>query len=310
MRSISVLFAILFAFAATSYAWPSAEYPTLEVRKHGDGNSTKSNNPERALKKSCKKMRKLTALSQIAANQTKLDAWVAEGKLDTAEVDAIKAKAANATAELQTMQSNTTLAGECAVVDAEHKTVQQCKQMKKLTKLAALAGNDTAMAAFEQKKGLNETGIEKLKAKVAEAATKLQEMQSNTTLTDFCTQRQQQKGNGKIPPLNWRFACLNTNTSQPQSLMIPLQTQAQYSRPPAVQQVSLHRLRRTFLCRRLPQSSLCFSEPDRHAGIPVDTKSGEVNKRYHPQGDSWMANRSSKHHTAGRLLIIIERRHD
>ncbi|KAF3042985.1 hypothetical protein E8E12_009676 [Didymella heteroderae] len=197
MRSFSVILALLFAFAATSYAWPSAEFPTLEVRKHGDGNSTKSNNPESALKKSCSKMRKLNAISQIAANQTKLDAWVAEGKLDTAEVDALKAKAANATAELQTMQSNTTLVGECAVVDAERKSVNQCKQMKMLTKLAALAGNETAMTAFEQKKKLNETGIEKLKTKIAEAQTKLKDMESNTTLTDFCTQRaqqQQQKG--------------------------------------------------------------------------------------------------------------------
>ncbi|KAF3053778.1 hypothetical protein E8E11_005015 [Didymella keratinophila] len=197
MRSFSVILALLFAFVATSYAWPSAEFPTLEARKHGDGNSTKSNNPENVLKKSCKKMRKLNALSQIAANQTKLDAWVAEGKLDTAEVDALKAKAANATAELQTMQSNTTLVSECAIVNAERKSVNQCKQMKMLTKLAALAGNETAMTAFEEKKKLNETGVAKLKTKIAEAQTKLKDMQSNTTLTDFCTQRaqqQQQKG--------------------------------------------------------------------------------------------------------------------
>lgn len=196
MHSFSILLALLFAFVTTSYAWPGVDYPGLEPRKHGNG--TKSNDPERALDKSCNKMRKLTMLSDLANNQTKLDAWVAAGKLDTTKVDALKAKAANATMELQTMQSNTTLVGECAVVDANLKTVSQCKQMKALTKLAALAGNDTAMTAFEQKKGLNETGIEKLKAKIAEASTKLQAMQSNTTLTDFCTQRQQQKGDSKF----------------------------------------------------------------------------------------------------------------
>lgn len=119
-------------------------------------------------------MRKLTVLSEIAASQTKLDIWVAEGKLNSARVEAFKAKAANATAELQIMQSNTTLASECMVVDAERKSINQCKQMEKLTKLAVLAvlaGNDTALAAFEQKKGLNQTGIEKLKAEVAEAST-------------------------------------------------------------------------------------------------------------------------------------------
>jgi hypothetical protein len=193
MRSFNVLLAILFSFAATSYAWPKIEFRTLEPRKHGDGNGTDSNNPKRALKNSCKKMRKLTIFTQFAANQTKLDAWVAEGKLDTAQVDAIKAKAANATTELQTMQSNTTLVSECAVVNAERKSVTQCWQMKKLNKLAKLAGNDTALAAFETKKGLNETGIEKLKAKIAEAS-----------LTDFCTQRQQQKGDGELLDTTYR----------------------------------------------------------------------------------------------------------
>jgi hypothetical protein len=200
MRSFSVVLALLFAFAATSYAWPSVEFPTLEARKHGDGNSTKSNDPENALKKSCKKLRKLSALSQIAANQTRLDAWVTEGKLDTAEVDALKAKAANATAELQTMESNTTLVSECAIFNAERKSINQCKRMKMLTKLAALASNETAMTAFEQRKRLNETGIEKFKAKIAEAQIKLTDMQSNTTLTNFCAQRaqqQQQKGDGE-----------------------------------------------------------------------------------------------------------------
>ncbi|KAF9700528.1 hypothetical protein EKO04_001899 [Ascochyta lentis] len=194
MRSFSFLLVLLFACAATSYAWPSVSFPTLEPRHHG--NDTNSNNPERVLKKTCKKIRKLNVLSELANNQTKLDAWVAEGRLNTAEVDAIKAKAANSTAELQTLQSNTTLVGECAVVNAERKSIRQCRQMKWLAKLAALAGNDTAAAAFEKKKGLNETGIEKLKKKIAEASVKLQEMQSNTTLTSFCTQRQQQKGDG------------------------------------------------------------------------------------------------------------------
>ena len=197
MRSFSVLLTLIFTITASSYAWPSTNYPTLEARKQGDRNNTDSNDPGNALKRSCKKMRRLNALSQLSANQTKLDTWVAEGKLDTAGVDAIKEKAANAIAELQTLQSNTTLVAECAVVNAERRSVRQCKKIKKLTKLAALAGNETALAALEQKKGLNETAIERLKTKIAEASTKLQEMQSNNTLTDFCAQRQQQKDNGK-----------------------------------------------------------------------------------------------------------------
>ena len=63
-------------------------------------------------------------------------------------------------------------------------------QMKQLTKLATLAGNATALAAFEQKKKMNDTQIEMFKTKIADAPAKLKEMMSNTTLTTFCTQRQ------------------------------------------------------------------------------------------------------------------------
>lgn len=198
MRSLSFLLALFFILSGSSYAWPSAGYSTLEVRKQDDGNSTSADVTKNALQKSCKKIRRLNALSQIANNQTLLDTWVAEGKLNTDEVDAIKAKAAKATTELQTLQSNTTLVSGCAIVNAERKSMEQCKQMRRLAKLAALAGNDTALAIYEQKKGLNETWIEILKQKAAEAQTKLQEMRSNTTLTDFCTQRQQQKNDGEF----------------------------------------------------------------------------------------------------------------
>lgn len=210
MRSFKVFLFLLFAFATTSHAWPSVEFPTLELRNHG--NETKPSNPKHSLKNLCRKMRKLTALSTIADNQTKLDAWVSEGKLDTADVDAIKSKAANATKELQNMQSNTTLVNECAVVDAERKSINQCKLIKKLNKLAVLAGNETAMVAFEKKNDLNETGIERLKAKVKDASIKLQEMQSNTTLTDFCTQRQQQEGGSEFIRLYHVF-CLYTDSN-------------------------------------------------------------------------------------------------
>lgn len=199
MRSFSFILALLFALTATSYAQPGAGHADLEVRKdgNGNGNSTRAMGPDRALKQSCRKMRRLFALSQITANQTKLDAWVAEGKLNTAEVDALKSKAANATAELQTLQSNTTLVAECAVVNAERKSIAQCMRLKQLTKMASLAGNSTALAAFGQKRGLNETQIEKLKAKIADAPTKLQALMSNTTLTTFCTQRRQAKNDGE-----------------------------------------------------------------------------------------------------------------
>ena len=77
MRSFSFLLALILAFATASYALPSTDFPTLEARKEGKGNGTQSANPEKALKQMCKKMRNLNAVSMLAANQTKLDSWVA-----------------------------------------------------------------------------------------------------------------------------------------------------------------------------------------------------------------------------------------
>ncbi|KAF2249197.1 hypothetical protein BU26DRAFT_505266 [Trematosphaeria pertusa] len=186
MRSISFVITLLFAFIATSYAWP--ELHILEARKGGKNGTTNGN----SVNKACRKMAKLEKLTALAANQTKLDAMVAKGKLNQTEVDAIKAKAANVTSELQTMQANTTLVSTCLVVDAHQKVVGECKQMNKLTKLAALANNQTAMDAFMQKKNI--TDMTKLQAKIANATTKLKTLQSNTTLTNLCTQLDQQKG--------------------------------------------------------------------------------------------------------------------
>ncbi|PSN68305.1 hypothetical protein BS50DRAFT_633909 [Corynespora cassiicola Philippines] len=191
MRSPRVLIAVLFAFIATAYALP--EFPALEARKHdGDGNNGTSKN-DNPLNKACHKMTKLTKLSDLANNQTKLDELMSKGRIDQARVDEIKAKAANVTAELQSMQSNTTLVEECAVVNAHRKDLRRCKKMKRLEKLASMANNDTALVAFTQKKDLNETLIAKLKEKISEATTKLQEMQSNTTLTDMCASQQKQE---------------------------------------------------------------------------------------------------------------------
>ncbi|KAF2686200.1 hypothetical protein K458DRAFT_298990 [Lentithecium fluviatile CBS 122367] len=194
MRSFSFIVALLFAFVAVSHAFPN--FQLLESRK-GRGNGTSKGNSTtqgNSVNRACKQMAKLTKLTELAANQTKLDAMVAKGKLNDTEVAEIKSKAADATTQLQTMQSNTTLVTECAVVDAHQKDVSQCKRMKKLTKLAAMANNQTAMDAFVAKKELNSTQVTKLQEKIANATTKLQEMSSNTTLTDLCTQIQEQKG--------------------------------------------------------------------------------------------------------------------
>lgn len=193
MRSFSFVVALLFAFVTTSFAWPDA-FPVLEARKGHKNGTANGNGNGNSVNKACRQMAKLTKLTELAANQTKLDAMVAKGKLNTTEVDDIKAKAQQATTELQAMQANTTLTTECAVIDAHRKVVSSCKKINKLQKLADMANNQTAKDALVAKKKLNDTQVAKLDERIANATTKLQEMKSNTTLTDLCAQENQQKG--------------------------------------------------------------------------------------------------------------------
>jgi hypothetical protein len=191
MRSFSVLIALLFAFVATSYASIDFNLPTLQVRK--DGNRTRSNGGD-STKMACKQIKSLTILTSLAANQTKLDELVAKGKMDAAKIDALKAKAADATTKLQTLSSNTTLTTECAAIAAKGKMKKECGQMKQLQKLANLASNTTAMDAYVAKHKLNSTQADGLKTKLQKAETKLKDLQSNTTLTDFCKEMKQAGG--------------------------------------------------------------------------------------------------------------------
>ncbi|KAF1994678.1 hypothetical protein P154DRAFT_366472 [Amniculicola lignicola CBS 123094] len=179
MRSVSFLIVFFLAFASSAFAYNDF-YASLQPRKNHNG--TKGN----SINKQCKTLNKLEKLTALASNQTKLDAMIANGKLDDAEVTELKAKAANATAELQTMMANSTLVSTCLVVDAHQKAVSECKTMSKWEKWAAMAGNTTAITALATKKGLNATQTTKLEEKIANATAKLQTMMANTTLVDLC----------------------------------------------------------------------------------------------------------------------------
>ena len=190
------LFGLVFAFIATAAAFP--QFHLLETRKDKNGTSNggghRNGTRGNSVNKQCKQMNKMIQLTELAANQTKLDALVAKGKLKDTEVQAIKDKAANATTTLKTLQANTTLVDECNVINANKAVKAQCFAMKQISKMAALANNQTAMDAFVAKKKLNDTQVTQFKEKVTKAEAKLQEMQSNTTLTDLCSQQKQQKG--------------------------------------------------------------------------------------------------------------------
>jgi hypothetical protein len=183
MRSFTVLLTLIFAFVTTSYASIDFQLPTLEVRK--DRNSTKHHAVD-PTKMMCKKIKSLTALTSLAANQTKLDEMIAKGKWNANKVETLKAKAADAMPKLQALTA----------INAKHKMKKKCGEMKKLQNFANLATNTTAMDAFVAKHKLNSTQVDKVKAEFQMAQTKLKSLQANTTVTDFCKQMKQSSSQG------------------------------------------------------------------------------------------------------------------
>ncbi|KAH7062584.1 hypothetical protein B0J12DRAFT_241281 [Macrophomina phaseolina] len=133
----------------------------------------------------CHKMAKLTALSEIAANQTETDRFLSRAKNQTkaqGELD-------GAAAKLQAMSANATLVGTCQVVDAHEELKASCKQMAKLQKLVDASSNSTLKQELLDK-AKNQTKIDE---KIASASSKLQSMRSNTTLVTECNSLEQEK---------------------------------------------------------------------------------------------------------------------
>lgn len=196
MRSFNFMITLILGLVSFTAAFPDFHF--FEAREAGEKNGTskeKNGTKMNSVKKQCKAMARLTMLTDLANNQTKMDALVSKGKLNDTELTALKAKAAEAGTKLQALTANTTLVGECAVVNAHTKSLRQCKKMKTLTKLTELASNQTAMDALIAKKKLNDTQATELKDNIKSVQIQLDELKSNTTLTDICAKETSQKGN-------------------------------------------------------------------------------------------------------------------
>jgi len=143
----------------------------------------------------CAELSKLTKLTKLANNATALSELETKHNLTAAEVAKIKESAANATTKLTTLQSNTTLTTQCAVVDAHAKVMKECKEMSQLMKLSSLVNNATAMSELESKHNLTAAEISKIKEGAANATMKLTKLQSNTTLVAACSAIKTTKSN-------------------------------------------------------------------------------------------------------------------
>jgi len=108
----------------------------ISVSAEGHHNGTAS------VKRQCRSIAHMTKYIDLAGNDTLL-AEKTDG--NQTKIDAIKAKAANITAELDKLTANATLMGECTVVTAHDDAVRTCVQIKELERVTATAGNDTKL---------------------------------------------------------------------------------------------------------------------------------------------------------------------
>ncbi|KAF9690994.1 hypothetical protein EKO04_011144 [Ascochyta lentis] len=192
MRSYSWLIALA-ALLTTSHAWP--ELPHFELQQAGNANAAST---QRSVKGTCKRIAALTRLSNMAANQTNLDAMLADRKLTQEQVDYIETKKDAINSELQQLSSNTTLTAECGAVNAHRKAARDCKKLDKLEKLVELANNKTAYDEHLAGEVLNQKQTEQLKQNMENAELKLQALRSNSTLIKLCTNEAGLRQNGAV----------------------------------------------------------------------------------------------------------------
>ena len=91
------------------------------------GNMTSKADEPVTDKSLCREMAMLTKLVELAANTTKLESKTDGNATLIAE---IQAKASNASAELTTMESNTTLVATCEVIAADRQLKNDCSDIK------------------------------------------------------------------------------------------------------------------------------------------------------------------------------------
>ncbi|KAF3766530.1 hypothetical protein M406DRAFT_241969, partial [Cryphonectria parasitica EP155] len=134
-------------------------------------------------KSQCKEVAKLTAITDLAANATKLSDHEDGNATKIAE---FQAKASNAATQLATLSTNTTLMTACLQIFAVEDMEDDCDEMTAIQKAQVIAANQTLLA---EKTKNNATKAAEFQAKVSAKASTLATLSSNTTLTAFCAVR-------------------------------------------------------------------------------------------------------------------------
>ncbi|KAK8092291.1 uncharacterized protein PG998_015123 [Apiospora kogelbergensis] len=133
-------------------------------------------NAEAREKGECGKMKFAEKMLAMAGNDTALQT---KFKNNQTKIDAFKAKAEGAKADLAAMQGNATLTSFCSVQTTKH----ECRKMAMLQKQTDMAKNQTALEA--KFKG-DEAKVKAFQDKSAKWETELKAMMGNSTLMDTC----------------------------------------------------------------------------------------------------------------------------
>ncbi|KAE9371326.1 hypothetical protein N431DRAFT_545599 [Stipitochalara longipes BDJ] len=172
MQFSSLFLAVLFTSAviADGSAAQDKKHHHHDHRHHKEGR----------LERECDKIFSLEKLENLVANSTAL-AEVTHG--NATKIAELQAKASQDASKLTDLKNNQTLIVECQILAAAEKLERDCLELLKLEEFLKFASNATEVST---KANNNGTRITEIAAEASQGSTKLQQLQSNSTLVAIC----------------------------------------------------------------------------------------------------------------------------
>jgi hypothetical protein len=159
---------------------------TSAVIAEGTAELSKGKHPHRhhhkkgKLERKCDELFFLEKLDNLVSNTTAL---AEKTKNNATKIADLQAKASKDASKLADLKSNQTLIVECEILAAEKKLERDCFELLELEGFLKFASNATEVSTRAKNNG---TRINEIAAAASKSATKLQELQSNSTLVALC----------------------------------------------------------------------------------------------------------------------------
>jgi hypothetical protein len=155
----------------------------------------------------CREIAMLSALVNVANNETRLNAASHNNATRAAE---IKASASSAAPKLKALEANGTLAETCQQVKAAMEDSKACKQMKEFQRMQRIAANATELNKVTKN---NTAKAEEIKAAVSKNKPALEALQSNMTLTQLCSVEDTNNQCRRIATMQQEMALVQNQTA-------------------------------------------------------------------------------------------------